>query len=215
MASHAQARFRLPADHRQGSSDSSAGTPTFPLPDASWLCDTWHVTHSTLPMWKDKRNVCITYSSLPEDRLDDLVSYQALDSDKKKEVRGVDSPVANGAYSWRGKGWLKIASSRWEILGWGKGAPKDSSDTGAEEESSGKSTQEDWDWVVTYFAKTLFTPAGIDIYSRRPEGLSRQTVEGLKSALMELESSNQEDGARSAWQNLVDEMFEVNTDASQ
>lgn len=57
-----------------------------------------------------------------------------------------------------------IATSKWEILGWG------------EEEGTGNS------WVVTYFAKTLFTPAGVDFYSRKG-GLTSQTVEGIKEGL--------------------------------
>lgn len=31
-------------------------------------------------------------------------------------------------------------------------------------------------WVVTYFEKTHFTPAGIDLYSRKKEGLPQTTV---------------------------------------
>lgn len=55
---------------------------------------------------------------------------------------------------------MKIASSHWEVLGWG--------------EKQGER------WVVTWFAPSLFTPAGLDIYSRRKEGLS----EGLYTEIM-------------------------------
>jgi hypothetical protein len=76
------------------------------------------------------------------------------------------------AYSWRGKGWLKIASSNWEILGWGKveasaGHPED-------------------DWVVTYFSKTLFTPAGVDIYCRSNKALADETLKAIKHAITTL-----------------------------
>lgn len=55
------------------------------------------MTHSTLPMWKDKRNVTITYTNLPADsagvvKIDDLVSYQGIASDKVKTVCGIDTP---------------------------------------------------------------------------------------------------------------------------
>ncbi|OAP54726.1 hypothetical protein AYL99_11174 [Fonsecaea erecta] len=133
---------------------ASADSSTFESPHVSFLQGTWKVTHSTLPMWKNNRNVTITYTSLPEnaEHLDDLVEYQPLTSDKHKRVEGIDTPDAHtkAAYSWRGKGLLKIASSRWEILGYG---------------------EEEGGWVVTYFQKTLFTPAGIDIYARRRGGL--------------------------------------------
>lgn len=60
-----------------------------------------------------------------------------------------------------------IATSHWEILGWG------------DEQDTGNS------WVVTYFAKTLFTPAGVDVYARR--GVLRpDTVAGIQRALGEL-----------------------------
>ncbi|KAH0369659.1 hypothetical protein KCU65_g3159, partial [Aureobasidium melanogenum] len=171
-------------------------------PSLSFLQGTWHVTHSTLPMWKSKRNVQITYKALapstPDatpgqtDRLDDVVSYQALDSDKVHTVHGVDK--ASGGigvtdiWDWRGKGWLMIASSHWEVLGWAdKGAGQDS-------------------WVVTYFAKTLFTPAGIDFYSRGKEGLSEQTVQDIKAALARVDN---EDVRR-----LSSELFEVKMDQS-
>ncbi len=149
----------------------------FVAPSISWLSGTWNVTHSTLPMWKSKKNVSITYKSLPStsegggsgesDRLDDLVSYQPLGSDKVKTVHGVDkaSGKGSGAWDWRGKGLLAIASSHWEVLGY--------SDQGEE-------------WVVTYFAKTLFTPAGIDIYARPQAMLSTEVVAGIRKALSEL-----------------------------
>lgn len=45
-----------------------------------------------------------------------------------------------------------IASSKWQVLGYGDG------------------------WAVTYFEKTLFTPAGLDIYSRDEKGLDPQLL---------------------------------------
>ena len=63
-------------------------------------------------------------------------------------MRGVDTPHPShpAAYGWRGKGWLKIASSQWEVLGSG---------------------EEEGGWAVTFFQKTLFTPIGIDVYARK------------------------------------------------
>lgn len=37
--------------------------------------------------------------------------------------------------------------------------------------------------MCTFFAKTMFTPAGIDFYSRRREGLSARTVKRLVEEL--------------------------------
>ena len=120
------------------------------------------------------------------------MSYQGLDSEKVHTVHGVDKASGGigvtDVWDWRGKGWLMIASSHWEVLGW--------ADKGADQDS----------WVVTYFAKTLFTPAGIDFYSRRKEGLSEQTVQDIKTALGRVEN---EDVRR-----LSSEVFEVKTDHS-
>ncbi|OAG34913.1 hypothetical protein AYO21_10917 [Fonsecaea monophora] len=155
---------------RPPSTASTTNQDTFESPHVSFLQGTWHVTHSTLPMWKNNRNVTITYTSLPQnaEQLDDLVEYQPLTSDKHKRVEGVDTPDANtkGAYHWRGKGLLKVASSHWEILGYG---------------------EEEGGWVVTYFQKTLFTPAGIDIYARRRGGLSEELLEQIKTGIRAIE----------------------------
>ncbi|KAJ5820483.1 hypothetical protein N7474_006074 [Penicillium riverlandense] len=142
-------------------------------PVNDWIIGTWHVTHSSLPLWKGKRNVNITYETLPADssgvtKIDDLVSYQATGSDKIKSVHGVDTPSPGnpGAWDWRGKGWLVIASSHWECLGFGH----------ADENNK---------WMVTYFAKTLFTPAGIDIYSRNKQGLPQATIDEILQTIRE------------------------------
>ncbi|EUC48310.1 hypothetical protein COCMIDRAFT_2756 [Bipolaris oryzae ATCC 44560] len=176
-------------------------------PQLSWLSGSWNVTHSTLPMWKKNRNVRITYtpvtSSTPP-QIDDVVTYQGLNSDALKTVRGLDKPfdvpntappadaeggaaggIASLGYNWRGKGWLVIATSKWEILGYG------------DEQDTGNS------WVVTYFAKTLFTPAGIDFYSRKGN-LAPQTIDDIKAGLAGL-------GDHVA--KLAGQIFEVKMDA--
>ena len=86
------------------------------------------------------------------------------------------------AFGWRGKGWLMIASSQWEVLGYGS-------------DSQGK------DWIVTYFSKTLFTPAGIDIYSRNENGVSEECVASIKAELTKLEDES--------LKKLADEVFAI------
>ncbi|OQD73551.1 hypothetical protein PENDEC_c014G03899 [Penicillium decumbens] len=156
----------LPKAH----STKSKGNKCVPPPN-DFLIGTWHVTHSSLPLWKNKRNVNITYELLPANssgvnNLDDLVKYQAIGSEKVQSVHGVDTPTHGtpGAWDWRGKGLLKIASSHWECLGFGH-------------------VDDDNKWMVTYFAKTLFTPAGIDIYSGSKEGLPQSSVDEILNAL--------------------------------
>ncbi|KGO78284.1 hypothetical protein PITC_058970 [Penicillium italicum] len=148
-----------------------SSTGTNPVPTNDFIIGTWHVTHSSLPLWKDKRNVNITYKLLPADsagvqKIDDLVQYQAVNSEKIKSVHGVDTPTPGhpGAWDWRGKGWLMIASSHWECLGFGR-------------------TDDGNQWIVTYFDQTLFTPAGVDIYSRNKGGLPQAIIDQILDAL--------------------------------
>ena len=115
----------------------------------------------------------ITYKPLTDapEKLDDLVEYQSLKSDKLKSVHGIDTSnkAFPGSWDWRGKGWLIIARSRWEVLGYG---------------------MEEGGWAVTYFAKTLFTPAGIDVYSKRKEGLSEGLLKKILDEMKKIEDAN-------------------------
>lgn len=180
---------------------SKASPPAgFETPSIRWMTETWHVTHSSLPMWKSKRNVRIQYTPLPPsdpsipaentDRLDDLVSSQGLNTTKVSTIEGIDTATkgetGRGEWNWRGKGWLKIAASHWEVLGWGE-----------EEETGNK-------WVVTCFDKTLFTPAGVDLYSQHKGGLKAETVEGIKKALNQVN----DEGIRK----MAGDLFEVKID---
>lgn len=56
-----------------------------------------------------------------------------------------------------------IASSKWQLLG--------CNPPGEDEE----------EWAVTFFEKTLFTPAGLDIYARTEKGLPEDLVRGFFS----------------------------------
>ncbi|KAF8593086.1 hypothetical protein BDV93DRAFT_530017, partial [Ceratobasidium sp. AG-I] len=135
----------------------------------------WHVIQSTLPLWKSRTDVTITYnpiasatpSTTPDSepiRFDDIVEYRSSSSpgSSRSKIVGLDTlqPAPKGApegyrpaasYHWRGKGWLMIASSQWQVLGY--------------DERAG--------WAVTYFSKTLFTPAGMDLYVRDPTAVGK------------------------------------------
>ncbi|KAF3394404.1 hypothetical protein F1880_005027 [Penicillium rolfsii] len=204
-------------------SPSKSPHPKRTAPSIDFLTGTWHVTHSSLPLWKDKRNVKITYTPIPPStsasltggvtgtgsdadptKLDDLVQYQSRDSSKHKihTVHGVDTPSQSnpGAWDWRGKGWLMIASSHWEVLGFGyESNPESELATGPGEVEGNANA-----WVVTYFAKTLFTPAGIDVYSLGKAGLSKEVLDGIWEALRGLGVEEIE--------RLVEGVFEVPRD---
>ena len=122
--------------------------------------------------------------------LDDVVEYQSKPGDRPSSVHGVsrvahvDGLEPGLAFGWRGRGWLMIASSKWEILGWG------------EDDGVG--------WVVTYFSKTIFTPAGIDVYCRDPKGLKPETLAKISKALKRIDNSG--------IQKLGDELFSIPAD---
>ena len=63
-----------------------------------------------------------------------------------------------------------IATSRWQLLGFNV----QPSPPGPEEEP---------EWVVTYFASTLFTPAGLDVYARTARGVPDEMVEKLTEGI--------------------------------
>ncbi|KAK3676991.1 hypothetical protein LTR78_003196 [Recurvomyces mirabilis] len=182
---------------------SATAPPEWQSPTVTWLTETWHVTHSSLPMWKSKRNVRIQYTPLPpsdssiasehSDRIDDLVSYQSLDGDKVSTVHGIDkladkSGDSRDSWDWRGKGLLKVASSHWEVLGYG-------------EEDNGRK------WVVTAFASTLFTPAGIDIYSQHAEGTQVETLEEVRAALSKVDDKDVK--------KMAADLFEIKRDGAR
>lgn len=138
-------------------------------------------------MWRSARNVRITYAPLPPHspstpcayRVDDLVEYESLNGKGGvKSVAGVDTackPNDTAAWNWRGKGWLFFVTSHWEVLGWGE-RPLAGADGGVER------------WVVTWFAPTLFTKEGVDVYSDRREGASKETLDEIMAALKGLDA---------------------------
>lgn len=106
----------------------------------------------------------ITYTPLSDPgspqgsvKFDDLVEYypsSAKPGSKPSTIAGTDHALAAGRFKWRGNGLLFIASSKWQVLGC------NTSDAGGSHP-----------WAVTFFEKTLFTPAGLDIYARSAGGL--------------------------------------------
>ncbi|ORY56870.1 uncharacterized protein BCR38DRAFT_111927 [Pseudomassariella vexata] len=186
--------LRAPSKYLSSSTKSEPATTAqspFISPPLDWLCRTWSVTHSTLSMWQSKRNVRITYkplepsssSSSSAPKIDDLVESEKNNGKGGiSRIEGIDTPDPSspGSWDWRGKGWLKIASSHWEVLGWGeRPLMRGLGDMGEGVER----------WVVTWFAATLFTKEGVDIYCDRREGPSPETVEMIMRELKALDAA--------------------------
>ena len=103
-------------------------------------------------------------------KFDDLVEYYPASAEpgaKPSTIAGTDCTLAVGRFKWRGNGLLFIASSKWQVLG------------------CSQSEEGSHPWAVTYFEKTLFTPAGLDIYARSAEGvpepLLKEIIEKIKA----------------------------------
>ncbi|KAK4224990.1 hypothetical protein QBC38DRAFT_484173 [Podospora fimiseda] len=161
-----QINLRLPSPYTPPNTPSQSFSP----PTLSFLSRTWSITHSSLSMWRNARNVRITYSPLPSpstNKISDLVEYESKSptflTSGVNRIRGIDTLSQNtGSWDWRGSGFLFFVTSHWEILGWGQ-----------DEETGEK-------WIVTWFQKTVFSAEGIDVYSDRKEGMS----EGLRERVL-------------------------------
>lgn len=99
-------------------------------------------------------------------------------------MHGTDSPSAGklGEWTWRGNGWLKFVTSHWQILGFGELA-------------------ECGQWAVVFAQKSLFTPAVINVYTRKKEGLEDEKLKELKRELKCLGDEK--------WGQLIEGMYNV------
>lgn len=106
---------------------------------------TWHVVGTTLGMWKTRMNPTITYGMLPDGTVLDTVQFGP--AGRGTLILGIDQPDPQvpGGFIWRGLSNItRLTSSRWRFVA-----------LCAEE-----------GWAVTHFSRTLFTPEGLDVYSR-------------------------------------------------
>lgn len=116
---------------------------------AEILPGTWRVRASNFPMWVNggRTTPSFSYEVLTEDPLTLSDDVRYIDSKgREKHVRGVDRRSHTG-FVWRGRGALGLVSSKWSVSG----------------------TSEDGRVLVVRFAKSLFTPAGVDVVSRDTE----------------------------------------------
>lgn len=142
-------------------------------PSLEQLLGRWYITLTSSPAWRDKRNVELTFTprasiSQPYHLIDDLITYQSLSSSKLQKIQGTDTPSqANPwAWTWRGNGWLKLVTSHWEILGHGE-------------------LQDHGQWIMVHAQKSVFTPAVINVYTRKKEGLPEAMRKGIEVAVGE------------------------------
>lgn len=113
---------------------------------AAKLPGTWSVVATNFPMWLDgtRHNPEFSYETVAGDELTfaDTVSYTTRDGEQKT-ILGTDR-LRGDEFVWRGQGWLKVLTSRWQVVG----------------------ADDNFDTVVLRFSRSRLTPAGIDVLSR-------------------------------------------------
>jgi hypothetical protein len=144
---------------------------------AEILPGTWIVRASNFPMWLsgERESPRFTYGLVAADplTLDDDVSY-VTKSGETKHIVGIDRWAHTG-FVWRGKGLMRLLSSRWSVIG--------ADDSRAV--------------VAIRFEKTLATPAGIDILVR--DGHDIDEVRTLVARNTEQFGLSAEDFASVTW----------------
>lgn len=128
----------------------------------------WYIHMTNFPMWLkgDKTQPTFNYSlekRQGKQGLRDEVQY--LKNGKLRSIKGFDTVLdsSNRRFEWRGQGWMSILRSRWEILYLHKAK-----------------------WGIIYFEKTLFTPAGYDVISKR-KNIEEESMQAILNQLHVLE----------------------------
>jgi hypothetical protein len=87
--------------------------------------------------------------------MDDQAFYQLMTSDAVKSMDGKDTPSDDGTgiFTWQGKGFLRIASAKWEVLCY---TPR----------------LGDGDWMLVYAHKSIFTSPAVNLMCRKKGGVS-------------------------------------------
>jgi hypothetical protein len=116
-------------------------------------------------MWQDRKHSITIQYSAPADGADggafnELTTWYAKESNKESSTKGYSWPLnaeSRYTYNWRGAGWLRMISTRWEIVG--LGILPGEGESGVTEDSVVV--------LVTFVQKTLFSPQALSILIRK------------------------------------------------
>lgn len=129
----------------------------------------WHINMTNFPMWLKGDKTQPTFNYTIEKRgeivgLRDEVQY--LKKGKTKSILGFDKPTneQNTTFIWRGKGLMKLLKSEWKII----------------------YLDSENEVAIIFFEKTLFTPAGYDVISRKQK-LDDKVLSVVKATLLSQE----------------------------
>lgn len=128
----------------------------------------WYINQSNFPMWLKGKKANPTFNYTIKKKkgtlgLKDEVIF--IKNGKQKSIVGFDTPIdkTNTKFVWTGKGILGILKSKWSVL----------------------YLDEEENWAIIYFEKTLFTPEGYDVISRDKK-LSANLKESIQAVLTAL-----------------------------
>ncbi len=128
-----------------------AGSTPIPV-DAKRLDGKWFIVASDQPTWTSGEKTSpalhykVTSASDGALEMEDRVTFE--EAGAINEYRGRDTQEAGkpGSFNWRGSGALSLVSTRWHLM----------------------HMSPDGAWAVTFYEKTMATPAGVAIISRTP-----------------------------------------------
>jgi hypothetical protein len=125
----------------------------------------WYLVRTSNSFWKDKSDVRMHYAASGEDHF----AYTPAQStvEKRMEGRNVPEPKTPGAYSWVGKGLMRLFTVHWEILGF-------------------EERPEKMGWLLSFQHKTIFTAPAVNIACRSKNGPDEETVGMIKDWLKSL-----------------------------
>lgn len=114
------------------------------------LPGTWYILLSNFPMWKRKGVINPTFNYTLSEKDGEKILLDEVKSVKhgmRKSIEGFDYQDKEDAsqFTWRGKGWLMLFTSKWKVE-W---------------------LNADNTCAIISFQKTWATPAGVDIISRQ------------------------------------------------
>lgn len=147
---HARTPSLLPSPSR-----SQEQPPPPPLIAQDLVGVTWNMIASSSSMWLDRKySITINYSANDASKLTEVTAWYSDHSNQQSSTRGISSPLATGlgyVYDWRGAGWLRLITTRWEIIGLGELSYPD----GVGESNAVA--------MVTFVQKTIFSPAALSV----------------------------------------------------
>jgi hypothetical protein len=178
------------------SSEDIEQLPLSPLNTQELVGATWHMIASSSSMWQDrKRSITTTYSFSADGvgtaKLEDIAAWQTYNSTKHSATKGISYPTTSGSgfvFDWRGTGWLRFITTRWEIVGLGVLTCPPHIDGANHRQMGDESIGDGIKMLVTFVQKTVFSPQALSVFIQggrledaQEQYLVKKAAEALRS----------------------------------